>query len=30
MVVVTEDGFEHAGKSYSSISKIAQAITGAH
>jgi hypothetical protein len=29
-VVVTEDGFEHAGKTYSSLSKIAQAITGAH
>jgi hypothetical protein len=29
-VVVTEDGFEYAGKSYSSLSKIAQAITGAH
>lgn len=30
VVVVTEDGFEYAGKSYSSLSKIAQAITGAH
>jgi Protein of unknown function (DUF2924) len=29
-VVVTEDGFEFAGKNYSSLSKIAQAITGAH
>ena len=29
-VVVTEDGFEYAGKSYSSLSKIAQAITSAH
>ena len=29
-VVVTEDGFEFAGKTYSSLSKIAQAITGAH
>jgi len=29
-VVVTEDGFEYAGKTYSSLSKIAQAITGAH
>lgn len=29
-VVVTEEGFEYAGKSYSSLSKIAQAITGAH
>jgi hypothetical protein len=29
-VVVTEDGFEYAGKSYSSLSKIAQTITGAH
>ena len=29
-VVVTEDGFEYAGKPYSSLSKIAQAITGAH
>jgi hypothetical protein len=29
-VVVTEDGFEYGGKSYSSLSKIAQAITGAH
>jgi len=30
VVVVTEDGFEYAGKSYTSLSKIAQAITGAH
>jgi Protein of unknown function (DUF2924) len=29
-VIVTEDGFEYAGKTYSSLSKIAQAITGAH
>ncbi len=29
-VVVIEDGFEYAGKTYSSLSKIAQAITGAH
>jgi hypothetical protein len=29
-VVVMEDGFEYAGKSYSSLSKIAQVITGAH
>jgi hypothetical protein len=29
-VVVTEDGFEYAGRAYSSLSKIAQAITGAH
>jgi hypothetical protein len=29
-VVVAEDGFEYAGKPYSSLSKIAQAITGAH
>jgi hypothetical protein len=29
-VVVTEEGFDYAGKSYSSLSKIAQAITGAH
>ena len=29
-VVVTEDGFEYAEKSYSSLTKIAQAITGAH
>ena len=28
-VVVREDGFEYAGKPYSSLSKIAQAITGA-
>jgi len=27
---VTEDGFEYAGKTYSSLSKIAQTITGAH
>jgi len=29
-VVVTEDGFEYAGKSFSSLTKIAHAITGAH
>jgi hypothetical protein len=29
-VVVTQDGFEYARKTYSSLSKIAQAITGAH
>jgi len=29
-VVMTEEGFEYAGKTYSSLSKIAQAITGAH
>jgi hypothetical protein len=29
-VVVTDNGFEHAGKTYSSLSKIAQVITGAH
>jgi len=29
-VVVTEEGFEYARKTYSSLSKIAQAITGAH
>ena len=29
-VVVTETGFEYAGKTYSSLTKIAQAITGAH
>ena len=29
-VVVTEDGFEYLGKTYSSLSQIAQAITGAH
>jgi len=29
-VVVTEEGFEFAGKTYSSLSKIAQTITGAH
>ena len=29
-VVESEDGFEYAGKPYSSLSKIAQAITGAH
>jgi hypothetical protein len=29
-VVVTEDGFEFASKTYSSLSQIARAITGAH
>ena len=29
-VVVTEEGFQYAGKAYSSLSKIAQSITGAH
>ena len=29
-VVVTENGFEYAGKTYSSLSKIAQTITSAH
>jgi hypothetical protein len=29
-VVVTKDGFEYAGKTYAYLSKIAQAITGAH
>jgi Protein of unknown function (DUF2924) len=29
-VVVTEDGFEYADKSFSSLTKIAHAITGAH
>lgn len=29
-VTVTEDGFEYAGASYSSLSKIAQKITGTH
>jgi hypothetical protein len=29
-VVVTEHGFEYAGKTYSSLSKVAQTITGAH
>jgi hypothetical protein len=29
-IVVTEAGFEYAGKTYSSLSKIAQTITGAH
>jgi len=29
-VVVTEDGFEYSRKSYSSLSQVAQAITGAH
>jgi hypothetical protein len=29
-VVVTDNGFEYAGKTYSSLSKIAQVITGAH
>jgi hypothetical protein len=29
-VVVTEDGFEYAGKTFPSLTKIAFAITGAH
>jgi hypothetical protein len=29
-VTVTEDGFEYAGKTFPSLTKIAQAITGAH
>jgi hypothetical protein len=29
-VVVTDDGFEYSGNYYSSLSKIAQAITGTH
>ena len=29
-IVVTEEGFEYGGKTSSSLSKIAQAITGAH
>jgi Protein of unknown function (DUF2924) len=29
-VVVTEDGFEYAGRAYASLTKIAQEITGAH
>jgi hypothetical protein len=27
---VTEDGFEYAGTSYASLTKIAKKITGAH
>jgi Protein of unknown function (DUF2924) len=30
MVAVTEDGFEYAGKTFPSLTKIAHAITGAH
>ena len=30
MVAVTTDGFEYAGQSYSSLTTIAQVITGAH
>jgi hypothetical protein len=30
VVVVTEDGFEYAGKAFPSLTKIAHAITGAH
>ena len=30
MVVVTENGFEYAGKAFPSLTKIAHAITGAH
>ena len=29
-VMVTEDGFEYAGTSYSSLTKVAKKITGAH
>ena len=29
-VTVTEDGFEYAGTSYASLTKIAKKITGAH
>ena len=29
-VTVTEDGFEYGGRSYSSLTTIAKAITGAH
>jgi len=29
-VTVTEDGFEHAGVNYASLSKVAEKITGAH
>jgi hypothetical protein len=29
-VVMTEDGFEYAGKAFPSLTKIAHAITGAH
>jgi len=29
-VTVTEDGFEYAGVSYSSLTKVAKAITGVH
>jgi DUF2924 family protein len=29
-VTVTEDGFEHAGKTYPSLTKVAKTITGAH
>jgi Protein of unknown function (DUF2924) len=29
-VTVTEDGFEYAGASYPSLTKIAKKITGAH
>jgi Protein of unknown function (DUF2924) len=29
-VTVTEDGFEYAGKSYSSLTKVAKTITGTH
>jgi Protein of unknown function (DUF2924) len=29
-VTITEDGFEYAGANYSSLSKIAKRITGAH
>jgi hypothetical protein len=29
-VAVTQDGFEYAGTSYPSLTKIAKQITGAH
>jgi len=29
-VTVTDDGFEYAGASYSSLTKVAQQVTGAH
>jgi hypothetical protein len=29
-IIVTQEGFEFAGKRYASLSKIAHAITGAH
>ena len=30
VVTVTDDGFEHAGKNYPSLTRIAKKITGAH